>query len=255
MRIIALANQKGGVGKTTSAVNIAAGLAQLGKSTLLIDCDPQANASTALGYFENTLKNPFDESAYQLFTDEGNVEHIALQTQFPNLKLTHGSRELAGLEVELVEFDNRKTRLRQTLDRTSNKFEFIIIDTPPSLGLITLNCLIAADEVVIPVQCEFLSLAGIARLMDTVRTIQFNSNPALRVTGVVATMFDARTNLAKEVVDELGRHFPGLVFNTVVPRSVKMAEAPSYGLPIVDYAPSSSGATAYISLVRELLER
>ncbi len=255
VRIMALANQKGGVGKTTSAVNIAAGLAQLGRATMLIDCDPQANASTALGFFESSIKNPFNESAYYLFTDDGDIAQISLNTQFPNLMLVQGSRELAGLEIELVDFDNRDLRLRTTLDRLSDQFDFIVIDTPPSLGLITLNCLTAADEIVIPVQCEFLSLAGIARLMDTVRTIQSTSNPSLRVSGVVGTMYDGRTNLSKEVVDELGKHFPGLVFDTIIPRSVRMAEAPSYGLPIVDYAPASTGSVAYIALVKELLER
>jgi chromosome partitioning protein len=255
VRTIAFANQKGGVGKTTSAVNLAAGLAQLGHPTVLLDCDPQANASTALGFFESALHYPIEQSAYRLFSDEGSIDQVASPTQFPNLRIVVGSRELSGLEIELVDFEDRDKRLRAAIDRSDRHAEFIILDTPPSLGLLTLNCLTAADEIIVPVQCEFLSLAGVARLLDTIRAVQNGGNPALRVTGILPTMFDSRTNLAKEVADDLRRHFPGLVFDTVIPRSVRMAEAPSYGLPIVDYAPTSSGAVAYMKFVAEVLAR
>ena len=255
VRIIAFANQKGGVGKTTSAINLAAGLALNGRTTVLLDCDPQANASTAMGFFESSLADPFRDSTYALFADDGRVENTSIPTQFPNLRIVAGSRELSGLEIELVDFEDRERRLRASLDRSQGCAEFVILDTPPSLGLLTLNCLVAADEVIIPVQCEFLSLAGVARLLETIRSVQQRGNPALRITGILPTMFDSRTNLAKEVADDLARHFPGLVFETVIPRSVRMAEAPSYGLPIVEYAPSSSGAAAYLKFAEEVLVR
>lgn len=255
MRVIALANQKGGVGKTTTAVNLAGGLAQLGHPTILIDCDAQANASTAIGYFESSLADPMAESSYRLFSEDGKVSEIALPTQFPDLSLVPSSKHLSGLEVELVDADGREMRLKNSIDSEPPVAEFLIIDTPPSLGLITLNCLIAADELIIPVQCEFLSLAGVARIMETVRLVQGGPNPLLRVIGIVATMFDTRNNLSKDVVSELSYHYPLLLFSTVIPRSVRMAEAPSYGMPIVEFAPSSSGAEAYMKLTKEVLTR
>ncbi|MEP0813841.1 MAG: ParA family protein [bacterium] len=255
MRVIALANQKGGVGKTTTAVNLAAGLAQLGHDTILIDCDPQANATTGVGYYEADMTDPLRESSYKLFTEKARLEDVSVDTQFPNLKLVRATKHLSGLEVELVDVDSREQRLKISIDSSKMRPEFAILDTPPSLGLITINCLVAADEVVIPVQCEFLSLAGIARLTETVKTIQSGPNPMLRVTGVVATMFDGRTNLAREVLDELGHHFPGLLFKTPIPRSVRLAEAPSYGVPVVEYAPDNPGAQAYIDLCKEVLAR
>lgn len=255
MRVIALANQKGGVGKTTSAVNLAAGLAQLGHKSIVIDCDPQANASTALGFFESDISDPFMDTCYRLFSDSAKLEDVAIPTQFPGLSIVRGTKHLVGIEIELVSFEDRESRLRVSMNASSTDAEFVIIDTPPSLGLLTLNCLVAADEVIIPVQCEFLSLSGLARLLNIVRAVQKGDNPYLKVCGVLATMFDSRTKLSREVTNDLANHFPDLLFSTVVPRSVKMAEAPSYGLPIVEYAPSSAGAKAYMSLTREVLEK
>lgn len=255
MRVIALANQKGGVGKTTTAVNLAAVLAQMGHETLLIDCDPQANASTALGFFESSMGDPFRESSYCLFGEGATLSSVAIPTQYPNLNVVRGSKHLSGLEIELVEQHNRDGALRASINGDCGNYEFVILDTPPSLGLVTLNCLVAAHEVVIPVQCEFLSLAGLARLTDTVRAVQASLNPRLKIAGIAATMFDARTNLSREVTAELAKHYPGLMFKSVIPRTVKMAEAPSYGIPVVEYAPASAGAAAYISLAREVLQR
>ena len=250
-RIYTLVNQKGGVGKTTTAINIAAYLAQMEQRVLVVDLDPQANATACLGVDKRAVQG----STYEALLDEEIQGAWILYNERLKLSLLPSSPSLAGAEVELVEQFGREFRLRNALDSLHEKYDYILIDCPPSLGLLTVNGLIAArDGVLVPVQCEYLALEGLGQLTQTIQRIQSALFPDLRVRGVILTMFDPRTNLSNDVVKEVNNHFPGQVFKSIVPRSIRLAEAPSYGLPISAYAPSSSGAQAYEALAKELLQ-
>jgi chromosome partitioning protein len=250
--IYALANQKGGVGKTTTTINLGAYLAKLGQRVLLVDIDPQANATSSVGIDKHTVQSgsydallDFNSSALNIFTN-------------PKLKFSilPSSPALAGAEVELVDELARESRLKRALEAVNNRYDYILIDCPPSLGLLTLNGLVAAaNGVLIPVQCEYLALEGLGQLTHTIERVRNAISPDLKVRGVILTMFDGRTNLANDVVSEVRRYFPQSVFDTIIPRSVRLAEAPSYGIPISEYDPGSTGAKAYKSLAHEILSQ
>jgi len=250
-RVIAVANQKGGVGKTTTAVNLSAALALTGQRILVVDLDPQGHATSGMG----VPRNDAGPSVYDALINDAPLHSVVVPTQILGLDLAPGSIHLAGAEVELVALPARETRLRETLGSVRNRYDAVLIDCPPSLGLLTLNAMVAADEVLIPIQCEYYALEGLTRLVDTVSLIRRELNPALRIGGVLLTMYDPRTNLAEQVAAEIRRHFAGEVFATAIPRSVRLAEAPSFGQPVVTYDPSSRGAEAYLALAKEVAER
>ena len=250
-RIYTLVNQKGGVGKTTTAINLAAYLAKLGQRVLVVDLDPQANATSSLGVDKRAVQGNIYDA---LLSGDVPASYI-LYNERLQLALLPSSPSLAGAEIELVEESEREFRLKKALESLKGKYDYILIDCPPSLGILTVNGLVAArDGVLVPVQCEYLALEGLGQLTQTIQRVQSALFPDLRVRGVVLTMFDPRTNLSTDVVKEVNNHFPGQVFKSVVPRSVRLAEAPSYGLPISAYSPSSVGANAYESLAKELLK-
>ena len=248
-RIYALANQKGGVGKTTTAVNLAAYLAAVGQRVLIVDVDPQANATASLGVDKQKLNS----SVYDVLIDDLPLLDIIQSTPHANLELAAASPQLAGAEIELVAIRGREMKLRAALRPVRDRYDYIIVDCPPSLGLLTVNALAAAHGVIVPVQCEYLALEGLTQLMTTIQLVRRSLNPTLQVRGLVMTMFDGRANLARQVKEEVEKHFVGQVFSAAVPRSVRLSEAPSYGQPILAYAPNSPGAAAYQSLAKELL--
>ncbi|GAB6064158.1 ParA family protein [Deferrisoma palaeochoriense] len=248
-RILCTANQKGGVGKTTTAVNLAASLAAAERRVLLVDLDPQANASSGLGH----RLAPGDPSSYHLLLAQAQVADLLRPADLPNLSLVPASRDLAGAEVELVGEDRREFRLRQALAPARDEYEFILVDCPPSLGLLTLNALVAADAVIIPLQCEYYALEGLGQLLTTIRTVRRTFNPRLEVEGILLTMFDARNNLSHQVADEVRRHFRDKVFRSVIPRNVRLSEAPSHGKPALLYDARSTGAQSYLRMAQELL--
>jgi chromosome partitioning protein len=245
----ALANQKGGVGKTTTVVNLGAYLAKWGQRILVVDIDPQANATSSLGVDKRTV--PL--SVYDLLVRDMSVDRVVQRDRCPGLDLVPAAPALAGATVELVNLPQRELRLRRALAELDQRYDYVLIDCPPSLGLLTVNALAATDGVIIPVQCEYLALEGLSQLVRAVGLVRKALNPTLRLRGVVLTMYDVRTSLARQVVEEVRRHFPGRVFNTIIPRNVRLSEAPGYGDAIVSYAPSSAGALAYAALTRELL--
>jgi len=250
-KIYTLVNQKGGVGKTTTAVNLGAYLAQMGQKVLLVDLDAQANATSCLGVDKHTVKGGTYEALLGISVASG---HILVN---PDLKISilPSSPSLAGAEVELVGQPQREFRLRMALQSLIGHYDYILIDCPPSLSLLTINGLMAAqDGVIIPVQCEYLALEGLGQLMQTLQRVRASLYPEMKIRGLIMTMFESRTHLAKDVVDEVRKHFPGQVFSSIVPRSIRLAEAPSYGLPIAVYAPSSTGAQAYQALAQEILQ-
>jgi len=247
----ALVNQKGGVGKTTTTINLGAYLAALGQHVLIVDLDPQANATSSLGVDKRTVQS----STYDAIINEDVVPASLLFNERLQLSLLPSSPSLAGAEIELVEESSREFRLRNALESLDGKYDYILIDCPPSLGLLTVNGLVAAqDGALVPVQCEYLALEGLGLISQTIERVRSGLFPDLKVRGVVLTMFDPRTNLSSDVVKEVNSHFPGQVFSSVVPRSIRLAEAPSYGLPISAYAPTSVGAKAYEALAKELLK-
>jgi chromosome partitioning protein len=251
-RIYAIANQKGGVGKTTTAVNLGAYLAAAGQRVLLVDVDPQANATSTLGVDRQSLSL----STYEVLLDGAPADRAILLTKQVHLDLLPSSPALAGAEVELVRLADREYRLRTALEATVEQYDYVFMDCPPSLGLLTVNALTAAREgVVIPVQCEYLALEGLGHLLKTIYLVRDRLNPRLTIAGVVLTMYDGRTNLSKQVVEEVRRYFPAYVFRTIVPRTVRLSEAPSYGETILSYAPGSVGAISYQALAQELMER
>jgi chromosome partitioning protein len=247
---VAVANQKGGVGKTTTAVNLGAYLA-LGLRVLLVDLDPQANATSSLGLERDTGAG----SSYEALIGDIPLEEAIISSGRPGLDVAPASRALAGAQVELVDLPDREQRLRQALAHAREAYDVVLIDCPPSLGILTLNALVAADLVLAPVQCEYLALEGVGQLMETLELVRATLNPRLRLLGMVMTMYDPRTRLSAQVVEEVRRHFPERTFETVIPRSVRLSEAPSHGKPVLEYEPTSRGASAYADLAQELIRR
>ena len=250
-KIITLANQKGGVGKTTSAINIAASLAILEYKTLLIDADPQANATSGVGFDPKAIKT----SLYECLVNEVKIKDIILETETPNLYLVPSHLDLVGAEIELINQPNREKIIKQILEEIRGDYDFIIIDCSPSLGLITVNALTAADSVLIPVQCEYFALEGLGKLLNTIKIVQTRLNTKLEIEGIVLTMFDPRLRLANQVVDEIKRHFQNIVYDTIIHRNTRLGEAPSFGKPAIMYDAESKGSINYMNLVREMLQR
>ena len=250
-RIIALVNQKGGVGKTTSAVNIAASVGILGKSVLLIDLDPQGNTTSGVGINKKNLKS----TSYELLIDEIDAAQAIVETEFKNLSVIPSNISLAGAEFDLYQLDNREYRLKKQLEAVKDNYDYIFIDCPPSLELLTLNALCAANSLLVPVQGEYYALEGLSDLMNTVRIVRRSMNPSLDIEGVLLTMFDGRTNLSIQVAQEVKRFFGSKVYSTVIPRNVRLSEAPSHGRPITAYDRNCRGADAYIALADEFLKR
>jgi chromosome partitioning protein len=248
-RITAVANQKGGVGKTTSAINIAASLAAAGKNVLLVDTDPQANSTSGLGLDKDNLNG----SIYDLYTDSKTIEEITTGTCLEQLKIISSNIELIGAELELSSKEGRETLLRHALEKVRHQYDYIFIDCPPSLSLLTLNGLVAADSLLIPMQCEYFALEGISMLLRTYELIKDSFNPALEIEGILLTMFDGRNSLANQVSDELKKHFGDKVYKTIIPRNVTLAEAPSYGKPVILYDIRSKGAQSYLELAKEII--
>ncbi len=250
-RVVAIANQKGGVGKTTTAINLGACLAELGQRVLLCDIDPQGNATTGLGI----RKVESEHSMYQVIIEGEPMRDAVQPTAVEGLHIVPASVDLAGAEVELVTSERREYRLREAVETMRSRYDFVIVDCPPSLGLMTLNALTAADGVLIPLQCEYYAMEGLTQLLRTVQLVQGGLNPALHVDGIVLTMFDARTNLSIQVADEVKRYYRDKVYRTIVPRSVRLSEAPSHGRPISRYDPRSRGSEVYRDLAKEVLAR
>ena len=250
-KIVAIANQKGGVGKTTTAVNLAAALGNLGKKVLMIDIDPQGNATSGLGI----NKRGISLSTYNLMIADAKTTDVLIKTEFKNLHLLPSNMSLAGVEIELVELQERVYRLKQAIAPLKDDYDYIFIDCPPSLGLITLNAFAVADSLLVPIQCEYYALEGLSQLIATVRQVKRMYNADIEIEGVLLTMYDSRLNLTAQVLSEVKRHFPDKVYKTVIPRNVRLSEAPSYGQPIQYFDQSSRGAGAYDDLAKEFLQK
>ncbi|WP_369901584.1 sporulation initiation inhibitor protein Soj [Bacillus manliponensis] len=248
-KIIAIANQKGGVGKTTTSVNLGAGLAQVGKKVLLVDIDAQGNATTGVG----VEKSELNDCIYNVLVEDTDVSTVIQKTATENLDVLPATIQLAGAEIELVPTISREVRLKRALQPIRNQYDYIIIDCPPSLGLLTINALTAADSVIIPVQCEYYALEGLSQLLNTVRLVQKHLNKDLMIQGVLLTMLDARTNLGIQVIDEVKKYFRDKVYRSIIPRNVRLSEAPSHGKPIMLYDAKSRGAEVYIDLAKEVI--
>ncbi|NNG67153.1 AAA family ATPase [Caldanaerobacter subterraneus] len=250
-KVIAVANQKGGVGKTTTVVNLGYALAVKGKKVLCIDIDPQSNMTSGFGVNPASL----DHTTYTVLIDEEEIENAILKLEQYGLDIVASSIQLAGAEIELVPMISREYRLKKAIESVKEKYDYILIDCPPSLGLLTINALTAADSVIVPIQCEYYALEGLTQLMNTINLVKKSLNPSLEIEGVVLTMFNARTNLSIQVVDEVKKFFKEKVYRTIIPRNIRLGEAPSYGKPISLYDPTSKGAEAYEDLAEEVIER
>ena len=250
VKVIAIANQKGGVGKTTTAVNLAACLAAKERRVLLIDSDPQGNATSGFGFDKRDIK----QCIYDVLIDDVPMQEVIKHTAYNGLDIVPATIQLAGAEIELVSLMNREGRLKNALERVKHNYDYVIIDCPPSLGLLTINGLTAASSVMIPIQCEFYALEGVTMLMNTIQLVQRNLNPALKLEGVLMTMYDSRTNLSQEVVDEVSKYFKTKMYETIIPRNVRLSEAPSHGQPVIDYDSKSKGAQVYTELADEVIE-
>ena len=250
-RIIGVANQKGGVGKTTTAINLAASFAVLEYKTLLVDADPQANSTTGVGF---DLQN-VNQSLYDCMVNNTAAQDVVLRTDIPNLHLIPSHIDLVGAEIEMINYPNREGVLKQLLEPLRNNYDFIVIDCSPSLGLITVNALTAADSVIVPVQCEFFALEGLGKLLNTIKIVQSRLNMSLAIEGILMTMYDGRLRLCNQVVNEVRRHFEELVFNTIIHRNSRLSEAPSVGKPVILYDANSKGSMNYLNLAKEILQR
>lgn len=250
-KVFAIINQKGGVGKSTTAINLAAALGERGKQVLLIDLDPQGNSSSGLGVEKNRVEN----CIYDVLLNEVKVEDVIIPDVTEGLDLVPATINLAGAEVELVSEMARENRLKDTVGSLRGKYDYILIDCPPSLGLLTINALVAADKLLIPIQCEFYALEGVTKLLDSMKRVKSMLNPSLDIFGVLLTMYDGRTTLSRQVAEEVRRYFGKTVFETVIPRTVKLSEAPSFGQPITEYDPTGKGAESYINLAKEVISR
>lgn len=250
-KIISIFNQKGGVGKTTTNINLSASLGAIGKKVLVIDCDPQGNTSSGLGINKNIIVF----SLYDLLIQDIKASEAIIKTEYKNLDIIPSNSQLSGAEIEMVHMDNREYKLKKLIDEIKDNYDFIFLDCPPSLGMITINALSASDSILIPIQCEYLALEGVSQLINTYKLIRKSLNPDLSIEGVLITMYDKRTNLNKQVLDEIQKYFRGKVFNTVIPRNIRLAEAPSYGMPIVYFDVNSVGGKAYRALAKEFVKR
>lgn len=248
-KIISIFNQKGGVGKTTTAVNLSACLAYKGMRTLLVDCDPQGNSSSGLGFERDDIKL----SVYDCLIDSKNTSEAVMKTKYRNLSVIGSTPELSAAEIELASEENREYILSEALKQIEEDYDYIIIDSPPALGMISINVMTAGNSVLIPIQCEYYALEGLTQLINSIKNIKKTSNPNLEIEGILATMFDSRTNLSAQVLDEVKKYFPDKVYNTVIPRNIRLSEAPSFGEPIIKYDITSKGAEAYFALSKEVI--
>ncbi len=250
-KVISIANQKGGVGKTTTSINLAASLAALEYKTLLIDADPQANATSGLGIDQKNIK----KTVYESMVNEKIDQESIIKTDVNFLEILPSDIDLVGAEVEMVDIENRDFRMKKCIDKIKDEYDFIIIDCSPSLGIVTVNSLVASDSIIIPVQCEYFALEGLGKLLETIKLIQKDLNKNLSIEGILMSMYDVRLRLSNQVVEEVQMHFKSLVFNTIIPRNVKLSEAPSFGIPVISYDANCKGSLSYLNLAKELVDK